>query len=147
MANKTQIAVVATLGIVLGASVPTAIVSSQVQYTNLHVVDGDTVGIDMKTLPENLQHIKIRVFGIDTPEKGFRAQCDSERELADKASAFTKEKLQSAKDIDIQFVKWDKFGGRILGKVIIDGKDLSGMLINGGYARAYYGDKKKSWCN
>lgn len=147
MANKTQLVAVATLGIALGALAPTAVVSPQIPYTNVHAVDGDTVGIDMKTLPENLQHIKIRVFGIDTPEKGFRAQCESERELADKASLFTKEKLQSAKDINIEFVKWDKFGGRILGKITIDGNDLAGMLINGGYARAYFGDKKKSWCN
>ena len=40
---------------------------------------------------------------------------------------------------------WDKFGGRVLGDLIVDGKSLRQLLLDNGYAREYYGDKKKSW--
>jgi hypothetical protein len=33
-----------------------------------------------------------------------------------------------------------------LGDAIIDGKSLREMLISNGYAREYFGDTKKSWC-
>ncbi len=43
------------------------------------VIDGDTVGIAATWLPAPLkQELSIRVFGVDTPEKGHRAQCPSE---------------------------------------------------------------------
>jgi endonuclease YncB( thermonuclease family) len=42
---------------------------------------------------------------------------------------------------------WDKYGGRVLGDVILDGKSLREMLIEKGYAREYYGEAKTSWCN
>jgi endonuclease YncB( thermonuclease family) len=41
---------------------------------------------------------------------------------------------------------WDKYGGRVLGDVIVDGKSLRNLLITQGPAREYYGDKKQSWC-
>jgi endonuclease YncB( thermonuclease family) len=42
---------------------------------------------------------------------------------------------------------WDKYGGRVLGDVILDGKSLRQMLITNGFAREYYGEAKQSWCN
>ena len=42
---------------------------------------------------------------------------------------------------------WDKFGGRILGKVSIGGNDVATTLINANLAIPYYGTKKThSWC-
>jgi endonuclease YncB( thermonuclease family) len=41
---------------------------------------------------------------------------------------------------------WDKFGGRVLGDIILNGKSLREMLIANGYARAYFGEAKQSWC-
>lgn len=31
--------------------------------------------------------------------------------------------------------------------MLIDGKSLRKMLIEKGYARPYFGDKKESWCD
>ena len=42
--------------------------------------------------------------------------------------------------------EWDKYGGRVLGHVIIDGQSLSDMLIRAGLARPYHGEAKSSWC-
>jgi endonuclease YncB( thermonuclease family) len=41
---------------------------------------------------------------------------------------------------------WDKFGGRVLGDVIINGQSLRQQLIQRGFAREYYGEAKTSWC-
>ena len=112
------------------------------------VIDGDTVAFEAKFLPEPLkQELSIRVYGVDTPEKGFRGQCDKEKAAGEAASAFTKKLIKEAKTIKIAIAKWDKFGGRVLGDVILDGKSLRKQLIEKGYAREYYGDAKQSWCN
>jgi endonuclease YncB( thermonuclease family) len=90
--------------------------------------------------------LSLRVLGVDTPEKGGRAQCPSEDALAQKASAFTKDAVAKAKVIQFEIKDHDKFGGRVLGDVILDGQRLSELLIKNGYARAYFGEKKQSWC-
>lgn len=116
-------------------------------YKIIRVIDGDTVAIAATFLPVPLKpELSLRIFGVDTPEKGFRAACDSEREVANKASEFTKQQLASAKKIKVLLMDWDKYGGRVLGDVIYDGKSLRAELIKNGLAREYFGDKKKSWC-
>lgn len=113
----------------------------------LRIIDGDTVEIAAPYLPAPLKpKLSIRVLGVDTPEKGWRAQCDEERELGNQATLFTTNLLANATKTQIEIRKWDKFGGRVLGDVIIDGKSLTAMLIENGYAREYYGKKKESWC-
>ena len=42
---------------------------------------------------------------------------------------------------------WDKFGGRVLGDIVLDGQSLRAMLIQNGFAREYFGEAKQSWCN
>jgi endonuclease YncB( thermonuclease family) len=41
---------------------------------------------------------------------------------------------------------WDKFGGRVLGDILLNGQSLRMMLIQNGFAREYYGEAKTSWC-
>lgn len=112
------------------------------------VVDGDTVGFQAPFLPAPLkQELSIRVFGVDTPEKGFRAQCPSEAQRGEAATQFTKTAVASAKTRQIVLMDWDKYGGRVLGDVLLDGRSLRTMLIQNGFAREYYGEAKQSWCN
>lgn len=112
------------------------------------IVDGDTVGIRAEWLPAPLKpELSVRVYGVDTPEKGWRGQCDSEKKLGEQASLFTKQQISNAKKIQMFLISWDKFGGRVLGDIILDGKSLREMLIARGYAREYYGEAKTSWCN
>jgi endonuclease YncB( thermonuclease family) len=47
----------------------------------------------------------------------------------------------------IELQSHDKYGGRVLGDVIVNGQRLSAMLIANGHARPYFGEKKSSWCN
>jgi endonuclease YncB( thermonuclease family) len=57
----------------------------------IRVTDGDTVVIAAPFLPAPLKpELAVRVYGVDTPEKGFRGQCDSEKQRGEAASVFTK---------------------------------------------------------
>ena len=118
------------------------------QYKINRVIDGDTVEIAVGFLPDPLPpKLSIRVLGIDTPEKAPRAQCEAEAKKAAEASAFTKSAVAMAQSVEIQIEKWDKYGGRVLGHVLLDGHSLSDMLIEAGLARPYKGEAKTSWCN
>jgi endonuclease YncB( thermonuclease family) len=111
------------------------------------VIDGDTVAFQANWLPEPLKkELSIRVFGVDTPEKGFRAKCPSEDQRGQNATAFTKQLINQSQKRQIILMDWDKYGGRVLGDVILDGKSLRQQLIANGFAREYYGEAKTSWC-
>lgn len=112
----------------------------------LGVKDGDTIATKFYNSPPGLQDIAVRIYGVDTPEKGFRAKCPSENEKAQKASAFVKKLVGDAKEMTVTNCKHDKYGGRIVCEVTINGKNIGQELIKAGLAREYYGDKKKSWC-
>jgi endonuclease YncB( thermonuclease family) len=117
-------------------------------YKITRVLDGDTVAFEANFLPEPLKkELSIRVYGVDTPEKGFRAKCESENTKGLAATEFTKKSIASAKKIEVAIANWDKFGGRVLGDIIMDGQSLRSLLIKNGYAREYYGEAKQSWCN
>jgi endonuclease YncB( thermonuclease family) len=121
-----------------------------VTYTAVltRVIDGDTVAFQALWLPDPLKkELSIRVFGVDTPEKGFRAKCPEEDARGQAASAFTKKMLDQSTTRQVVLMDWDKYGGRVLGDVLLNGQSLRYMLIQQGYAREYYGEAKQSWCN
>lgn len=118
------------------------------QYKIQRVIDGDTVEISVPWIPPPLPpKLSIRVLGVDTPEKAPRAQCEAEAKKAAEASAFTKSAVAVAQTVEIEIKTWDKYGGRVLGHVLLDGHSLSDMLIEAGLARPYTGEAKTSWCN
>jgi endonuclease YncB( thermonuclease family) len=111
------------------------------------VIDGDTVAFQANWLPEPLKkELSIRVFGVDTPEKGHRALCPSEDQRGQAATTFTKAQINAAQKRQVVLMAWDKYGGRVLGDILLDGKSLRQMLITNGFAREYYGEAKTSWC-
>ena len=114
----------------------------------VRINDGDTVVISATFLPAPLKpELAVRIFGVDTPEKGFRAQCPQEDQRGQAATAFTKQAVTASKKHQVTLYGWDKFGGRVLGDMILDGYSLRAMLIKNGFAREYYGEAKQSWCN
>jgi micrococcal nuclease len=117
------------------------------QYEITRVIDGDTVEIAVDFLPDPLPpKLSIRVIGVDTPEKAPRAKCEAEAKKAVEATRFTQRAVAEAKEVDIHIKSWDKYGGRVLGMVVLDGNGLSEMLIDAGLARPYKGEAKSSWC-
>ena len=114
----------------------------------LRVNDGDTVVISAPYLPRPLKpELAVRVFGVDTPEKGHRAQCAKEAAAAELASAYTKNLIKNGKRFQVTLYGWDKFGGRVLGDITVDGQSIRAGLIKNGHAREYYGEAKQTWCN
>lgn len=114
----------------------------------IRVNDGDTVVISAPFLPAPLKpELAVRVFGVDTPEKGFRAQCPSEDQRGQAATAFTKNAVATTQKHQVILYGWDKFGGRVLGDLILNGVSLRAELIRNGFAREYFGEAKQSWCN
>lgn len=113
----------------------------------IRVIDGDTIVFEAKWLPAPLKpELKLRVYGIDTPEKGARAKCEKESKLGEEATTFTSKKIKEGKTFQMYLIDWDKYGGRVLGDLLIDGKSLQKMLLYTGHGKEYYGDQKKSWC-
>ena len=114
----------------------------------VRAIDGDTIVIEAPYLPAPLKpELGVRIFGVDTPEKSFRAKCDSEKQRGEQASVFVKNLITSTKKYQVVLYDWDKFGGRVLGDMLFDGVSLRELLIKNGFARAYFGDAKQSWCN
>ena len=114
----------------------------------LRVSDGDTIVIAAPFLPAPLKpQLAVRIFGVDTPEKGHRAQCPSEAQRGEMASQYTKQLVQNGRQFQVILYGWDKFGGRVLGDIIVDGQSVRQGLIANGLGREYYGDKKVSWCD
>lgn len=122
------------------------VVSAQ-QVEVINVVDGDTLRITADFLPPQLGNtLLLRIAGLDTPEKGYLAKCQSERDASVVATEATKKFLSGGTPI-ISLQKWDKYGGRVLGDVEVNRRMLSVYLISNGYARPYNGERKSDWCN
>lgn len=107
--------------------------------------DGDTCYVTATVLPETLQKMSVRILGIDTPE--IKGECAKEKTLAQEGKEFANKLFKAAKLIEYRDLEWDKYGGRILSNVYLDGELYSKKIIDAGLARPYFGDKKEPWCN
>lgn len=117
-------------------------------YPITKIVDGDTINFEAKFLPNPLKkELSLRIYGIDTPEKGARAKCTKEKELSESAAKYTSNVISKATKTQIELIQWDKYGGRVLGDIYVDDKSLRQLLIKNGYAREYFGGVKRSWCD
>ena len=109
----------------------------------LKVVDGDTVDVDLDLgFKIVLSNERVRIAGIDTPESRTSNLEEKKFGLA------SKERLKEllGKTAVVRTMKPDskeKFG-RILGDFIVDGKSVSEILIEEGYAVPYQGDNKEN---
>lgn len=111
------------------------------------IVDGDTLAITLKELPTNLQSVSIRLLGIDTPESNHLAKCAQEKRMGLLTKETISTLIANASNIRIELVDWDKYGGRVIGNVYLDGHSLANTLIEKGLADPYFGGKKQSWCD
>ena len=146
---KKIIAAVFTGMAMIGAVYAQQIPKNSATYDTqiMRVTDGDTIVIAAPYLPAPLKpELAVRIYGVDTPEKGHRAQCASENQRGQAATEYTKKAVASAKKIQVVLYRWDKFGGRVLGDILLDDRSHRAELIERGFAREYYGHAKQSWC-
>ncbi len=113
------------------------------------VVDGDTIDVTIDLGFDLYKKERVRVAGVDTPEK--RTRDKEEKELGLDATAWLKEKLDGAiSGDDDLIIRTELVGGvgkygRLLGWLYIGDADLSlnEQMIEEGYAWAYDGGTKK----
>lgn len=135
------------MGIIAAIAVSAAS-ANPYQWQVTRIIDGDTVAFSAPWLPDPLKkELSLRVYGVDTPEKGHRAKCPAEDQRGRAATKFTQKAVSEAKVVQVNLRDWDKYGGRVLGDLLLDGVSLRTLLIQNGHAREYYGEAKTSWCN
>ena len=113
------------------------------------VVDGDTIDVTIDLGFDLYKKERVRVAGVDTPEK--RTRDKEEKELGLDATAWLKEKLDGAlRGDDELIIRTELVGGvgkygRLLGWLYVGDDDLSlnELMITEGYAWAYDGGTKK----
>lgn len=109
------------------------------------VVDGDTIAFIDPHNPKPIQKISVRIVGIDTPESTHLANSEAEKKHGIAAKNYVYDRVKKARQIHVSVNGWDKYGGRVLGSVKVNGKDLATELIKEGYAVKYDGGKKSDW--
>lgn len=109
-----------------------------------YIHDGDTIMTTLP-LPAPLNDAAVRIRGIDTPE--LHGKCEFERQKAQEARGYLIALVGNAKTMDVTKLEWDKYGGRLLGDVVVNGKNVTTEMINSKLARPYNGEAKKPWCN
>ena len=112
------------------------------------VLDGDTIDVTIDLGFDLYKKERVRVAGVDTPEK--RTRDLEEKKLGLDATKWLKDKLEGAIDGDDELsIRTELVGGvgkygRLLGWLYIGDSDLSlnEQMITEGYAHAYDGGTK-----
>lgn len=111
------------------------------RFVPSRVLDGDTIEGDVVLWPGLTKHIRIRVYGVDTPEIHTKRAC--EKKAGYRAKAFVEQWI--GEDATLVDVSLGKYAGRALGDLMKDGKRLSDALIENQLAMPYDGGTKSQW--
>ncbi|WP_180897796.1 thermonuclease family protein [Martelella soudanensis] len=107
----------------------------------VRVVDGDTIAVEARPWPGQIVETLVRVRGVDTPE--LRSSCGAEKEAANIAKAYVISLLREGETVELREIAGDKYFGRVVANVgLPDHRDLSTLLLTGGYAVPYDGGRK-----
>lgn len=106
------------------------------------VVDGDTVRVSARIWIDQQVAVSVRVRGVDAPEL-FRPRCETERTAAHAAKQFVEDFL-AGEDVLLADIEHDKYGGRVVARVLAAGRDLGDALIAEGHAAPIGADDP--WC-
>jgi endonuclease YncB( thermonuclease family) len=117
--NLALLMVATILSVLFAAQVHAEILNGRV----VGVADGDTVTV----LDASRQQHKIRLMGIDAPEKKQAFGNKSKQALSD---------LVFNKQVSVEFSKTDRYG-RTIGKILVDGLDANLEQVKKGMAWHY----------
>ena len=98
----------------------------------VHVADGDTI-----TVLKDGKEVRVRLYGIDTPEKA--------QWYGQNAKTFTSSQVMG-KTVEVEEIDVDRYG-RVVGLVSVGNLILNRHLIEYGYAWVYRQYCKKSFCS
>lgn len=102
----------------------------------VHVVDGDTIDVELGDV-----RVRVRLLGIDTPERGqpgYKEAADSLRRLAQDRAVRLERPIGANGKPERDTDKY----GRLLRQVFVDEVDLSQAQLAGGFAKPYDGGKR-----
>ena len=106
------------------------------------VVDGDTIDVIFDLGFDVMYAGRVRLAGIDTPEK--RTRDKEEKVFGLLATEYLTKHIENAERVVIKTEYEDAKGkfGRVLGQVWCDGINVNAKMVNEGYAVAYHGQNK-----
>ncbi|MEM7299620.1 MAG: thermonuclease family protein [Pseudomonadota bacterium] len=126
------------------ASVARDLVPGPVEARVVRVVDGDTLAVVARVWPGHEVSVKVRIRGIDAPEKS--ARCPRERELALSAQRRL-ENLVHRGPVYLSNISGGKYWGRVLADVRTpEGESVEFVLLSSGLVARYERRRKTSWC-
>lgn len=97
-------------------------------------VDGDTLDCAGR---------RVRLVNIDAPE--LHGRCPAENQMAERAKLAAMIALATSPIHVTPDGGKDRYG-RLLARVVVDGRDLGETLIAQGLARPYAGGPRRGWC-
>jgi endonuclease YncB( thermonuclease family) len=110
----------------------------------VRILDGDTFEARVRVWPGIDIDTKVRLRGIDAAE--LHARCGDELAKAEAARTALQTILAQG-GVRLSQIGIDKYGGRVDAAVATrTTADVSAALLNGGFARAYSGGKRGTWC-
>jgi micrococcal nuclease len=110
----------------------------------IRVIDGDT--LEMRALIWLDQQVvtRVRLRGIDAPEAGSRCPEESRRAAA---AAAALQDLLASRRLHLTDIGRDKYGGRVLARVIAGASaDVGEAMLAAGHARPYAGGRRERRC-
>jgi endonuclease YncB( thermonuclease family) len=96
-------------------------ISGPVLADVMKVTDGDTLEVRAYPWPNTVMELKVRMNGIEAPERSCRGPHNAAK---DAASQFV-----SGKRVVLTNIQDDKYGGRVLADVSLNGAPLATSLI------------------
>ena len=110
----------------------------------LEVIDGDSLDVRARIWLGQEVRIRVRLAGIDTPER--RGRCPEERAAA-VAAKQRLAVLAGTGEVWLLDIRYGKFAGRVLARVLdARNRDLAREMLRSGHARAYDGGRHPDWC-
>ncbi len=139
------ISILITAGLVaIGQARPAKAIKGPVETSVIKVLDGDTFLAEAMIWPGQVLHVKVRIRGIDAPEK--RSKCKAERYAAAKASRTLTALLESG-PVHISNIGGGKYYGRVLADVTAGNiKSVAAVMLSRSVVRPYRGGRRRSYC-
>lgn len=121
-----------------------SVIPGPVAAEYLSAYDGDTVTVRACIWPGQSVETAVRIRGIDTPE--IRGKCEAEKQAAIAARDHARQLLQEAGEVALAQIAPDKYGGRVVARLLVDGEDFAARMLAAGHGRPYAGGRREGWC-
>ena len=117
------------------------------EHNGVFCYDGDTcyVEIDGKIRDKNGNLLKIRLLELDTPEISH-PKCEKEYTHGIEARNYINKYILDGEKIEFETEYNRDFFDRILAYIIVDGENVSKIMVLNGLGVVYDKNNKKDWC-